>query len=187
MRLFLFIFSFFICQTSLAQWLKINEIPYTWGPFQIYRIALFSENGQYQREQRPLMLELTYEKPVDGRDFAISLARSWANLAITFSQQEEIVDLLRKELPDLKPQDKLSYIALTNRGYFVHNNTIIPINFSNEFSQAFLDIWLDKRVEWSLKLTTPQAGENNEKNENLDDALPAILFDLPIKQPFPRD
>lgn len=147
-----------------AGWQKINEADYTWGPFKVYHIALYSEDGQYREEQRPLMLELTYEKPVDGRDFAISVARSWENLGIEIAEQEEIIDLLRKQLPDLKPQDTFSYIALADKGYFVHNDSIVPVGFNPEFSRALLAIWLDPKVEWSNKLTKPQAVENEAEN-----------------------
>ena len=41
-----------------AQWKKINDLDYTWGPFKIYNISLFTENGEYTPESRPLMLTL---------------------------------------------------------------------------------------------------------------------------------
>ena len=147
---------------ALSDWKKINDLDYTWGPFKIYNISLFTETGEYQPNIRPLMLSLKYDKPVDGRDFAISIARSWARLEIKLSNQEAIIDRLRKLLPDLKPGDTLNYIALDDRGYFIVNDQIISEEFDKATNDAILAIWLDPKVELSRKLvakktTDPQA------------------------------
>lgn len=147
--------SFFfavLSSTAVAKWEKVNDVDYTWGPFKIYNIALFTETGEYKNTERPIMLTLKYSKPVDGRDFAISVAKSWANLGITLPKQDETIDRLRKILPDLKPDDALSYIALSDRGYFVLNDKVIEQEFTAEFNDAMLSIWLDPKVELSYKL-----------------------------------
>lgn len=138
--------------TAVAKWEKINDVDYTWGPFKIYNISLFTETGEYKNTERPVMLTLKYSKPVDGRDFAISVAKSWANLGIRLPAQDEVIDRLRKILPDLKPDDSLSYIALADRGYFVLNDQVIEQDFNTEFNDAMLAIWLDPKVEFSYKL-----------------------------------
>lgn len=137
-----------------AQWQKINDLDYTWGPFKIYNISLFTETGEYQSDIRPLMLTLKYDKPVDGRDFAISIARSWSNLGISLKDKDNAIDRLRKTLPDLKPNDSLSYIALPDKGYFVLNDQVIPEEFYGEVNDAIVAIWLDPKVDLSQALTT---------------------------------
>lgn len=136
-----------LANTVSAQWKKINDVDYVWGPFSIYNLALFSETGEYVEGIRPLMLTLKYQKPVDGRDFAISLARSWSNLGITLPEQDDVVDRLRKTLPNIKKGDSLSYIALQNKGYFVLNDMVIPEEFNQDFNNAVVAVWLDQRVE----------------------------------------
>ncbi|MGX2948302.1 pyruvate formate lyase-activating protein [Frederiksenia canicola] len=136
-----------LANTVAAQWKKINDVDYVWGPFSIYNLALFSETGEYVEGIRPLMLTLKYQKPVDGRDFAISLARSWSNLGITLPEQDDVVDRLRKTLPNIKKGDSLSYIALQNKGYFVLNDMVIPEEFNQDFNNAVVAVWLDQRVE----------------------------------------
>lgn len=140
--------------TASAQWKKINDVDYVWGPFSIYNLALFSETGEYVEGLRPLMLTLKYQKPVDGRDFAISLARSWSNLGITLPEQDDVVDRLRKTLPNIKKGDSLSYIALQNKGYFVLNDMVIPEEFNQDFNNAVVAVWLDQRVEIGRALLT---------------------------------
>lgn len=169
MRYFLFL-SFLFSNLAYANWHKVSEADYIWGPFKIYNLALFSESGSYTPETRPLMLTLKYEKPVDGRDFAISLARSWQSLDITLPEQDEVVDKLKKTIPNIKEDDSLSYIALEARGYFVLNDTIIPQEFNRDFNNAMLAVWLDPRVEIAKKLFSLEAskkteGENKQKTD----------------------
>ncbi|AUI66188.1 MULTISPECIES: pyruvate formate lyase-activating protein [Glaesserella] len=181
--IFISFLSLIFSQVAQATWQKINDVDYVWGPFKIYNISLFSETGQYIENMRPLMLTLKYAKPVDGRDFAISLARSWSNLGITLKDQDDVVDRLRKILPNIKKDDVLSYIALDDKGYFVLNDTVIPEEFNKEFSDAVVSIWLDPRVEIGRKLiqqkeqdktfvvNTPQVVNSTEKNEQSVDNL----------------
>lgn len=152
----LFLFALFAMPLS-AQWQKINDVDYVWGPFKIYTLSLYSESGQYQTGQRPLMLSLTYAKPVDGRDFAISLARSWSNLGITLPDQDNVVDRLRKIMPNIRSNDVLSYIALEDKGYFILNDTIIPEEFNQDFNNAVVAVWLDPRVEIGRKLLNQES------------------------------
>lgn len=170
----------FFSNVVSAEWHKINDVDYIWGPFKIYNLSLFSETGEYTPDTRPLMLTLKYAKPVDGRDFAISLARSWSNLGITLPEQESVVDRLRKTIPDIKIDDSLSYIALEDKGYFVLNDVVIPEEFNQDFNDAVLAIWLDPRVEIGRKLlnrpmeqsvihdseTKPVITEEGTKTEN---------------------
>ncbi|QLB21656.1 hypothetical protein A6B43_06020 [Vespertiliibacter pulmonis] len=139
-----------------ANWKKINDIDYVWGPFTIYNLSLFSETGEYQKETRPVMLTLKYMKPVDGRDFAISLARSWSKLGITLPNQDEVVDRLRKIMPNIKKGDLLSYIALEDKGYFILNDTVIDEEFNRDFNNAVVAVWLDPRVEIGKALLAKQ-------------------------------
>lgn len=169
MRYFLFL-SFLFSNLAYANWHKVSEADYIWGPFKIYNLALFTETGSYTPNTRPIMLTLKYEKPVDGRDFAISLARSWQSLDITLPDQDKVVDKLKKTIPNIKEDDSLSYIALEDRGYFVLNDSIIPQEFNRDFNNAMLAVWLDPRVEIAQKLFSLEAhsqteDENKEKSE----------------------
>lgn len=151
-----FLLITFVTHNVSAHWTKINDIDYVWGPFTIYNFSLFSETGEYREGTRPLMLSLKYRKPVDGRDFAISLARSWSNLGITLPQQDSVVDRLRKIMPNIKKGDLLSYIALQDKGYFILNDTIIDEEFNQDFNNAVVAVWLDPRVEIGKALLSKQ-------------------------------
>ncbi|WP_373777056.1 pyruvate formate lyase-activating protein [Glaesserella sp.] len=179
MRYLKFLFILLFSYPASATWQKINSVDYIWGPFKIYNLSLFSENGQYTPEMRPLMLTLKYHKPVDGRDFAISLARSWSSLGITLPEQEAVVDRLRKILPDIKKDDSLSYIALYDKGYFVLNDIVIPEEFNKDFNDAVLAVWLDPRVDIARKLLDPVHQQNAEAAKENSKALVAEEIMIP--------
>lgn len=183
MRYFLFL-SFLLSSFAHANWHKVNDADYIWGPFKIYNLALFSENGGYSAEMRPLMLTLKYEKPVDGRDFAISLARSWQSLDIYLPEQEALVDKLKKTIPNLKEDDSLSYIALEDRGYFVLNDSIIPQEFNRDFNNAMLAVWLDPRVEIAQKLFNLEGNNaaDKPKDEEKTKKIEIKRTDTPAQQ-----
>lgn len=181
--LFTLLFTLF-SSNAFSDWKKINDLDYTWGPFKIYNISLFTETGEYQPNIRPLMLSLKYDKPVDGRDFAISIARSWARLDINLPDQNAVIDRLRKLLPDLKPGDTLNYIALEDKGYFIVNNQVISEEFNKTTNDAILAIWLDPKVELSHKLVMKKsAGTQNVHIAEYDpDGLDEINVASPLTE-----
>lgn len=153
---FLTLFSLFV-GTANATWKKINDVNYTWGPFNIYHITLFTETGSYTEGTRPLMLTLQYKKPWEGRDFAVFLARAWNNLGIQLPEKkaDEVITHLRKTFPDIKPEDTLHYIALEDRGYFILNDRVVSEVFNKEFSDAIAAIWLYPKVDIGRQLLEP--------------------------------
>ncbi|MGX2957223.1 hypothetical protein ACWIW6_00195 [Ursidibacter sp. B-7004-1] len=171
-------FCVLLSATASAQWIKIKDADYVWGPFKIYNISLFSETGKYELNTRPVMLSLKYQKPVDGRDFAISLARSWSNLGITLPNQDDVVDRLRKILPDIKVGDTLSYIALENKGYFVLNDTVIAEEFNQDFNNAVVAVWLDPRVEIGKKLLSQDVKQDDNNKKDIINPVSPIPEEL---------
>lgn len=151
---------------SSADWNQVGKAEYNWGPFHIYTVSLFTENGAYSSEQRPLMLRIKFAKPVEGKNFAVSMLKE---MALDQMKPEE-VDQLRKRLiknfPDFKPDDVLNYIALEKDGYFVLNDTILSEHFDKAFNHQFISIWLDS--ESSFKQLQPRLlGEDKEKQTEM--------------------
>ncbi|AHG75017.1 Dihydroorotate dehydrogenase 2 [Mannheimia varigena USDA-ARS-USMARC-1296] len=165
--LFSILFSLFL-GTANANWMKINDVNYTWGPFNIYHVTLFTETGSYSEGTRPLMLTLQYKKPWEGRDFAASLARTWNNLGIQLPEKEvnEIITHLRKTFPDIKPEDTLHYIALEDRGYFILNDKVVSKVFDKLFNDAIVAIWLDPKMDISRQLLDPSYKPRVEEKQS---------------------
>ena len=55
--LFAAIFAFLSTELS-AHWLPVGNAEYTWGPFHVYSVGLFSETGSYQNNKRPLIFSI---------------------------------------------------------------------------------------------------------------------------------
>ncbi|HGO5823873.1 TPA: dihydroorotate dehydrogenase [Mannheimia haemolytica] len=163
---FSIIFSLFL-GTANANWKKINDVNYTWGPFNIYHITLFTETGNYVEGTRPLMLTLQYKKPWEGRDFAVSLARTWNNLGIELPEKDvdEVITRLRKTFPDIKPEDTLHYIALEQSGYFILNDRVVSQVFNKQFNDAIVAIWLDPKMDISRQLLDPSYIPKSEQKQ----------------------
>ncbi|KAE9528929.1 chalcone isomerase family protein [Testudinibacter aquarius] len=176
-----------------ANWLPVGTVDYTWGPFHIYTITLYSENGQYQPNQRPLMLTLNYAKPVEGKNFAITLKKELSNIApqIPAETQDLWAKKLEQTLPDFQPKDLLNYIALDDTGYFVLNDTVLEPKFGSEFNQAFLDIWLSPQSSFK-RLQSKLLGENKTEQPSDYPTPPRQLETAPVEneskdpQPLPH-
>ncbi|OBX05316.1 hypothetical protein QV08_11850 [Gallibacterium salpingitidis] len=149
---------------AAADWKQVGKAEYNWGPFHIYTVSLFTEDGSYSSGQRPLMLRIKFAKPVEGKNFAISMVKEMNLEAL----KTEEVDQLRKRLinnfPDFKPDDVLNYIALDKDGYFVLNDTVLSEHFDRSFNHQFVSIWLDS--ESSFKQLQPRLlGEDKDKEK----------------------
>lgn len=139
----------FFSTVCTAQWLPIGNAEYTWGPFHVYTIALYSENGQYQDHQRPLMLSFKYEKPIEGKNFAITLIKEIETLQPDNKETAQWLKEMQSIFPDFTPNDILSFIALPDKGYFLLNDTVLEHDFSPAFSEAFINIWLSPKSNFT--------------------------------------
>ncbi|MGR6981002.1 chalcone isomerase family protein [Testudinibacter sp. P27/CKL/0425] len=158
------LFLLFCCKLASATWLPVGTVDYTWGPFHIYTITLYSETGEYQPDQRPVMLTLNYAKPVEGKNFAITIKKELNGIApqVPAELQNQWATKLEQTLPDFQPQDLLNYIALEDTGYFVLNDTVLEPEFGKEFNQAFLDIWLSPQSSFK-RLQSQLLGEGKHQ------------------------
>ncbi|OOF66487.1 hypothetical protein [Rodentibacter caecimuris] len=151
--------------TLFAQWQSVGTADYNWGPFHVYSIRLYTESGRYQAGIRPLMFSVRYEKPIEGKNFAISLVKEINNLRKDDGSSEQWLKKMQQIFPDFTPKDILNYIVLEDKGYFVFNDTVLNHEFDREFNQAFINIWLSPQSSFS-KLQPQLLGEG--KQENID-------------------
>lgn len=173
-------------KVAFATWLPVGTVDYTWGPFHIYTITLYSETGQYHphSNQRPLMLTLNYAKPVEGKNFAITIKKELSNIAphVSKEQQEQWAEKLEQTLPDFQPKDLLNYIALDNIGYFVLNDTVLEPQFDAAFSQTFLDIWLSPQSSFKRLQDKLLGKDTTHINQgNISNDPPQPLETVPVE------
>ncbi|ABR74323.1 hypothetical protein CBG46_00440 [Actinobacillus succinogenes] len=146
----LFIAILCLIPTALsANWLQVGKADYNWGPFHVYTISVFTEDGQYKENQTPLMLSFDFGKPVEGKNFSIIMIKEMAALDVDPKQSETWLARLQNTLPDLSPNDRLNYIALPDTGYFVVNDQVLEQQFDQAFNQAFINIWLSGKTNFA--------------------------------------
>ncbi|PVX39904.1 hypothetical protein C8D76_104108 [Pasteurella langaaensis DSM 22999] len=145
----------------LADWQPVGKADYNWGPFHVYTISLYTENGKYEENQTPAMLSFDYAKPVEGKNFAITLIKEMSALSIDKAKTEKWLKELQEILPDCSPNDRLNYIILEDKGYFVLNDQVLDHQFDPEFNHAFMDLWVSGKTTFApLKDSLTGKGEN---------------------------
>ncbi|WP_133543352.1 hypothetical protein [Mesocricetibacter intestinalis] len=172
--LFLLLVSLFSGAVS-AQWQTVGRADYNWGPFLVYTISVESENGDYQAHQVPLMISFDYAKPVEGKNFAITIMKEMQNMGVDKEKNAQWVKELQQTLPDFVPNDRLSYIALADRGYFILNNQVLSHEFEPDFNQAFISIWLSGKSSFEgiqKQLSGKEKGPATETRPKAPEAIP---------------
>ena len=178
-----------------ANWQPVGKADYNWGPFHVYTVSLYSENGEYKENQTPVMLSFDYAKPVEGKNFAITLIKEMTALHIDSAKTEKWLKELQDTLPDCSPNDRLNYIALDKIGYFVLNDQVLEHQFDAEFNRAFIDLWLSGKTAFAT-LKDPLTGKTKVDSTEIapkkpetspmqeDDASPQIppTYELEQKQ-----
>ncbi|MFZ7157322.1 hypothetical protein ACLS0M_11515 [Avibacterium avium] len=164
-KLVAFLISAVFSTALWADWEMVGNADYNWGPFQIYTLSLYSETGNYQENQRPLMLSFNFDKPVEGKSFAISLIKEMKSLKVE-GDTDNWLDELQKIFPDFSPKDVLSYIALPNKGYFILNDTVLDKEFGDDFNRAFISSALSPKGSYSKILPQLLGKEKSPHSDN---------------------
>ncbi|MFZ7173109.1 hypothetical protein [Avibacterium volantium] len=164
-KLVAFLISTLFSTALWADWEMVGNADYNWGPFQIYTLSLYSETGNYQENQRPLMLSFNFDKPVEGKSFAISLIKEMKSLKVE-GDTDNWLDELQKIFPDFSPKDVLSYIALPNKGYFILNDTVLDKEFGDDFNRAFISSALSPKGSYSKILPQLLGKEKSPHSDN---------------------
>ena len=132
-----------------AQWQSVGNAEYTWGPFHIYTVGLYTESGEYHDKTLPLMFSFKYEKPIEGKNFAISLVKEMEAQQANTDDTKAWLKKMQEIFPDFSPNDILNFIALDNKGYFVANDTVLNHEFDAKFTQAFINVWLSSKSNFA--------------------------------------
>ena len=199
MKLKSLLFILSLLPTALsAQWVNVGNADYNWGPFLVYSINLATENGEYKENQLPMMLSFKYEKPVEGKNFAISLIKEMEHLKADKTKMDLWLKEMQEIFPDFSPNAVLRYIALPDKGYFILNDSILDHEFEPEFSQMLINIWLSPESNF-IKLqpqllgkekgsTSPDEFKTEPEIDPMgeDDASPQLPPNFPLNKLDPE-
>ncbi len=96
-----------------AQWQPVGNAEYTWGPFRAYTVGLYSETGSYEKNERPLMFSIKYEKPVEGKNFAIALTKEMESQNLSKDDTTALAQKMQEIFPDFSPKRHLKFCCLS--------------------------------------------------------------------------
>lgn len=112
----------------------------------IYNASLYTATGQYNEQEYPIALQLTYLRDFKKQQLIEETEKQWQKLG--FKDQQKIkqwLETLDQLWPDVKENQSITlYIDTQQRSYFYFNDTKLGQLDDPEFANAFLAIWLSE-------------------------------------------
>lgn len=133
---------------QLTQQLKmVGQGDMSWLFIDIYEASLYSKNGQYTKKSYPQALDIVYQKDIDKDHLISATEKEWEKLSLEYKEYTYWLAALQEIWPDIKKGDHLLFMVESDgRGFFYHNEQLLGGINSNQFSEAFLGIWLSKNT-----------------------------------------
>ena len=164
-----------------AQWTTGRQMLNTHGGHSMFTLsACILETGSYEKNERPLMFSIKYEKPVEGKNFAIALTKEMESQNLSKDDTTAWLKKMQEILPDFSPNDILNFVALADKGYFVLNDTVLDHEFDQKFTQAFIDVWLSDKSSF-IKLQPQLLGKEKPAHDSKE------FQHQPASEPFDEE
>lgn len=124
---------------------KVGEATFSWLFWDIYKISLWAENGQYKKSKFPAKLNIQYFKDIDRTQLIDLTEEQWQAQNLTY--QESWLSELKGIWPNIQTNDTLSVtVSLQGESIFHHNDRYLGRISDREFSNKFLAIWLSENT-----------------------------------------
>ena len=121
----------------------IGQGSMSWFFIDLYDAELYSKTGQYQLDQFPQALNITYQKNITKQDLLSATEKQWQQLGVNEQQALQWLSTLNTLWPNIKKGDQLLFrVEMNGDGYFYHNQQPLGGIKDKQFSSAFLSIWL---------------------------------------------
>ena len=129
--------------TNQQTWNPVGSSDMRWMVFKVYNITLLTHDGEYQPEGYPQALEIRYYRDIDKEDLVKSTGNQWIKLGIPSSKIKLWLPELLAMWPDISANDTLRIeVDVNGTNNFRFNGELIGAVDDEDFSRAFLDIWL---------------------------------------------
>lgn len=126
----------------------IGEGLFRWFGFRVYSARLWASNGQIDSAaptRSPIALQLTYARPLKGKDIAQRSAEEIRALKLTDEKTlSQWQDQMSGIFPDVREGDSLTGITDSEGAthFFLNGNLLSRVN-DPAFTAAFFAIWLN--------------------------------------------
>lgn len=113
--------------------------------FDFYRARLENPQGKFESIDASQMLVLTYYRSFSKQQLLKETRKQWRRAGIAEQHASLWLDQLSRFWPDVKKKDSLAfYRDFEGGGHFYFNQRHIGSLANQEFSHAFLAIWLSE-------------------------------------------
>lgn len=131
---------------SITQQMKmVGQGKMSWLFIDLYKATLYSATGQYKQQHYPQALNILYHKNIAKEHLIRATQQQWQNLDVKEKQSQQWLTKLNRIWPDISKGDELLFkVEEDGSGYFYHNNQLLGAVNNQQFSEAFLAIWLSK-------------------------------------------
>ena len=86
------------------------------------------------------MFSIKYEKPVEGKNFAIALTKEMEAQNLSKDDTTAWLKKMQEIFPDFSPSDILNFVALQDKGYFVLIDFSLNLFLWTAFTDHFTDL-----------------------------------------------
>lgn len=127
--------------SPVADLTLVGEGKMRWVFFDLYHIQLYSEDGQYHKDNYPKALAIDYYRAIDRDDLITATVQQWERLKINWNPEWK--SQLKTIWPSVNKDDQLILrVDPSGNSHFYLNSTAIGNIADPEFGPAFLAIWL---------------------------------------------
>lgn len=130
----------------LTQHLKmVGQGEMSWLFIDLYQASLYSPTGEYKQTHYPQALNILYQKNIDKDHLITATEKEWQKLGLNEALYGNWLAQLNNIWPDINKGDELLFLVEDNgSGYFYHNKKLLGSVNNQQFSEAFLSIWLSQ-------------------------------------------
>lgn len=109
----------------------------------VYDSRLYSDDGSYAPDKRPLRLEIEYLMDIESSALVKQTAQEWRHLDLEHERQQAWLRELAALWPDVSKHDTLTLeVDKRNRSTFFLNGERLGVMEDDDFGEQFLAIWL---------------------------------------------
>ncbi len=111
--------------------------------FSVYDSRLYTSDGRYEPDQRPLRLEIEYLRNIKARALVEQTGAEWDHLQVTHERRDAWLTELAALWPDVGKNDVIALeLDTQNRATFYFNGEKLGMMEDAAFGEYFVAIWL---------------------------------------------
>ena len=113
----------------------------------VYHSRLYTGDGRYHPDQRPVRLEIQYLRTIDADDLISRTALEWEQQGLAHERQQQWLETLNRLWPDVNENDVLALeLDENDRSTFYFNGEVLGTLSDRDFGTHFLGIWLSPQT-----------------------------------------